>query len=139
MRLILLLAVLVCGCLSSTVQERYVCSDGWLADSPAACAGHSPVCPNCTCAKCPSCKMETKCAPCTGTQQVSAAAAAQDDSCTRLGCPAGTKYVSSKSSGKYHACGCRFAEVLSAKNLVCYKSSQEAQDAGKQPCGICSG
>jgi hypothetical protein len=138
MRAVFLLAVLVCGCLGSSVSERYVCSDGWLAESPAACAGHNPVCQNCTCPKCPACKPETKCAPCAGALQ-EPATPAQDDSCARLGCPAGTRYVSSKSSGKYHACDCRFAEVLSAKNLICYGSSQEAEAAGKQPCGICVG
>ena len=128
--------VLVSGCLSQTVVERFVCSDGWVADSADGCGSHSTSCPNCTCKApaCPKCEAQAKII----YVNVSSGAASADSSCVSLGCPEGTVFVSSKSSQKYHACGCRFAEVLSKKNLICYTSADEAQTAGKQPCGICS-
>jgi hypothetical protein len=61
-----------------------------------------------------------------------------EDPCTALGCPAGTQYVSSRSSGKFHRCDCRFGKTLSAKNRICFGGAAEAEVAGKKPCGICA-
>jgi hypothetical protein len=129
--------IVVCGCLNTQIKEKFVCSDGWVADTPAGCEGHTLSCPNCTCKKtiCPECTAEVKHMCVNATTP---AASGPDISCASLGCPTGTRYVSSKSSAKYHACDCRFAKVLSKKNIICYKNEQEAQAAGKLPCGICA-
>lgn len=47
------------------------------------------------------------------------------------------KYVASKNSKVFHLPGCRFANQISPKNLVGYKSRNEAINAGKRPCKIC--
>ncbi len=47
------------------------------------------------------------------------------------------KYVASKNSKVFHLPGCRFANQISPKNLVGYKSRDEAINAGKRPCKIC--
>ncbi|MFH0861590.1 MAG: hypothetical protein V1875_01035 [Candidatus Altiarchaeota archaeon] len=135
MKWLVALIILASGCLSQTITEKFVCSDGWVADSPDGCVGHTPPCPNCTCKApaCPKCESVAKIVYVNVSSLPSA-----DASCASLGCPPGTEYVSSKSSGKYHACGCRFAEALSKKNLICYPSAEEAQAAGKLPCGICA-
>lgn len=50
---------------------------------------------------------------------------------------AGYKYAASKNSKVFHLPGCRFANQISPKNLVGYKSRNEAINAGKRPCKIC--
>jgi hypothetical protein len=133
----LVFLVLVSGCVTQPeLRERFVCYDGWVAGDAPGCTGHNPNCPVYNCTKCPECKEKAEYVYVNSTQQP--AAASQDDSCVRLGCPPGSKYVSSKTSGKYHTCGCRFAEVLSAKSRICYGSREEAEAAGKAPCGICA-
>ena len=139
MRWIILLLVLACGCLTQpTIKEKFVCNDGWIADSAGGCSGHTLGCPNCTCQKCecPVCKCP-ECKTAAAKPLASKAVTESDDSCVRLGCPEGTTYVSSKTSSKYHTCECQFAKRLSAKNRLCYKNAQEAESDGKQPCGIC--
>lgn len=59
------------------------------------------------------------------------------DYCQELGCPSGTKFVASSKSDKYHYCDCEWARKIKEENLVCYTSVKEAQDDGKEPCGVC--
>lgn len=47
------------------------------------------------------------------------------------------KYVGSKSSDKYHYPDCKWAKKISAKNLVTFKTAQEALKAGYVPCKVC--
>lgn len=136
-------AILVCGCAQGEVREKYVCSDGWVTDSPKGCEGRDRVCPktycpDCICSNASACPRCPDCV-CAG-ESVGSAGGRQDkaDSCEALGCPAGTQFASSKSSKKYHSCGCQFALKLSSKNIVCFRDAAEAEAAGKQACGICS-
>jgi methylphosphotriester-DNA--protein-cysteine methyltransferase len=46
-------------------------------------------------------------------------------------------FVGSKSSNKYHSCDCTWAKKISSKNLVCFKSTEEAQEKGYVPCKVC--
>jgi hypothetical protein len=47
------------------------------------------------------------------------------------------KYVASKNSKVFHVPNCRFANQISSKNLVGYKSRDDAINAGKRPCKVC--
>jgi len=47
------------------------------------------------------------------------------------------KYVGSKSSDKYHFPDCKWAKKISPKNLVTFKTAQEAEKAGYVPCKVC--
>lgn len=47
-------------------------------------------------------------------------------------------FVGSATSDKYHYPDCRWAERISAANLVEFSSVEEARDAGYVPCGVCS-
>ena len=47
------------------------------------------------------------------------------------------KYVGSKSSDKYHYPDCKWAKKISPKNLVTFKTAQEAVKAGYVPCKVC--
>jgi len=137
--------VLLCGCLDGPVREKYVCSDGWVTDSPKGCEGRDRVCPktycpDCVCANASACQRCPDCV-CGGqatSEKTPDGSAKAGGSCESLGCPPGAQYVSSRSSGKYHACDCQYALKLSAKNRICYMSAQEAQAAGKEPCGLCA-
>jgi hypothetical protein len=132
----------ITGCLTeAAVVEKFVCADAFVVDSPEDCGGHNNPCPKCQKPECPACSNLScpKTEYPTDTTVAAQSQAAPEGGCERLGCPAGTEYVSSKTSKKYHTCDCRFATVLSAKNLVCYGSAREAEAAGKEPCGICSG
>ncbi len=113
MRWVVLL-LLLSGCLSqAAVKEKFVCSDGWVVDSPGECVGHERVC-----YECPPC-------PCA------------DDPCAMLGCPFGTEYVASRNSELFHDCTCKWAERISPANIVCYNNSDEAVSDGKKPCETC--
>jgi hypothetical protein len=48
------------------------------------------------------------------------------------------KYVASKSSTIFHKPECRWAGNISQRNLVTYKSKDEAIKAGKRPCKTCN-
>jgi hypothetical protein len=48
------------------------------------------------------------------------------------------KYVASKSSNIFHKPDCRWAKNISQRNLVTYKSKDEAIKAGKRPCKTCN-
>jgi len=50
---------------------------------------------------------------------------------------AASGYVASKNSKVFHSPSCRFAGTISAKNLVAYKTRDEAVNAGKRPCKTC--
>jgi len=47
-------------------------------------------------------------------------------------------YVASKSSNIFHKPECRWAQNISQRNLVTYKSKDEAIKAGKRPCKTCN-
>lgn len=47
------------------------------------------------------------------------------------------KYVGSKNSNKYHYPTCKWAQKISPKNLVTFKSAKDAQAAGYVPCKVC--
>ena len=51
--------------------------------------------------------------------------------------PTEYKYVASKNSDVFHNAECSSAKRIAAKNLVHYKSRDEAINAGKRPCKIC--
>ena len=46
-------------------------------------------------------------------------------------------YVASVNSEVFHKAGCKSASRISAKNLVTYKTREEAIQAGKRPCAEC--
>lgn len=46
-------------------------------------------------------------------------------------------YVASKASDKYHLPGCGLAKNINAENKLCFATQEEAQKAGKTPCGVC--
>lgn len=48
------------------------------------------------------------------------------------------RYIASKSSGVFHKPGCRWAQNISAANLMTYKSKDEAIKDGKRPCKSCN-
>jgi len=75
----------------------------------------------------------------TSTEQLTNAVVQQETNsdCEALGCPSGTMFVGSKNSNKYHSCDCTSAKKISSKNLVCFKSIEEAKDSGYIPCKIC--
>jgi len=47
------------------------------------------------------------------------------------------KYVGSKNSNKYHYPDCKWAKKISAKNLITFKTAQEALKARYVPCKVC--
>lgn len=47
------------------------------------------------------------------------------------------KYVGSKNSNKYHYPDCKWAKKISPKNLVTFKTAEEAVKAGYVPCKVC--
>ena len=50
----------------------------------------------------------------------------------------GTGFIASKSSGVFHKPDCRWAQNISADNLVKYENRGEAIEAGKRPCKFCN-
>lgn len=48
------------------------------------------------------------------------------------------QYVASKNSDVFHTPTCRSAKRISPENLVGYKARQEAINAGKRPCKLCT-
>lgn len=48
------------------------------------------------------------------------------------------QYVASKNSEVFHIPTCRSAKRISPENLVVYKTRQEAINAGKRPCKLCT-
>jgi len=49
-----------------------------------------------------------------------------------------SRYVASKSSGVFHRPECRWAQNISAENLVSYSSKDEATQDGQRPCKSCN-
>lgn len=47
-------------------------------------------------------------------------------------------YVASKRSPVFHRADCKSAVKISEKNLVKYATREEAEKAGKRPCGECN-
>jgi methylphosphotriester-DNA--protein-cysteine methyltransferase len=47
------------------------------------------------------------------------------------------KYVASKTINKYHYPDCRLAKRISDRNLVTFKTAQEALKARYIPCKVC--
>ena len=52
--------------------------------------------------------------------------------------PAEYKYIASKNSQVFHTLNCRSAKRISADNLVGYNTREEAINAGKRPCKLCT-
>lgn len=48
------------------------------------------------------------------------------------------KYVGSSKANKYHYPDCKWAKKISPKNLVTFKTAQEAVKAGYVPCKVCN-
>ncbi len=48
------------------------------------------------------------------------------------------KYVASKNSQVFHLPGCRSVKRISPENLAGFKTRQEALNAGKRPCKLCT-
>ena len=53
-----------------------------------------------------------------------------DDLCLEYDCPAGTNYIGSKNSNKYHSCDSRFAKMISPDNIICFTSEDDALNQG---------
>jgi beta-lactamase superfamily II metal-dependent hydrolase len=47
------------------------------------------------------------------------------------------KYVGSTGSNRYHYPSCRYAEKISADNLIWFKDAAAAQAVAYVPCGVC--
>jgi methylphosphotriester-DNA--protein-cysteine methyltransferase len=47
------------------------------------------------------------------------------------------KYVGSTNSNKYHYPDCKWAKKISPKNLVAFKTAEEALKAEYVPCKVC--
>ena len=47
------------------------------------------------------------------------------------------KYVGSANSKKYHYPTCKWAKKITPKNMVTFKSAEEALKAGYVPCKVC--
>jgi len=47
------------------------------------------------------------------------------------------KYIGSSQSNKYHYPNCKWAKKISPKNLVTFKTAQEALEVGYVPCKVC--
>ncbi|UCE50541.1 MAG: hypothetical protein JSW47_10330 [Phycisphaerales bacterium] len=47
-------------------------------------------------------------------------------------------FIASKTSGVFHKSDCRWAQKISADNLVNYENKNEAIKAGKRPCRLCN-
>ncbi|MBD3252439.1 hypothetical protein GF386_01780 [Candidatus Pacearchaeota archaeon] len=54
----------------------------------------------------------------------------ESDSCKKLGCPLGTKYVGSKNSDKYYSCDCHYADQIKPENIICFSSDAAAVEMG---------
>ena len=54
----------------------------------------------------------------------------ENPACTALGCEIGSQWAGSTKSNKYHPCESRFARMISPENIICFKTEQEAADAG---------
>lgn len=52
--------------------------------------------------------------------------------------PAPKEYVASKSGNVFHRPECRWAQNISAENLIRYSSKEEASKDGKRPCKSCN-
>lgn len=66
-----------------------------------------------------------------------------DGSATTSNQPAASKtpeggFIASKTSDVFHKFDCRWAQNISAENLVRYRTRDEAVKAGKRPCKFCS-
>lgn len=60
-----------------------------------------------------------------------------NESCVKLGCPAGTMFVGSKNSDIYHYCSCEWAEKIKPSNLICFESKEEAEAENYRACKVC--
>jgi hypothetical protein len=47
------------------------------------------------------------------------------------------EYVASSIRGIYHKPSCRWAQKISASNLIGFKSRDEAEKSGRRPCKVC--
>ena len=58
------------------------------------------------------------------------------DPCISLGCN-GSVAVGSKNSDKWHYCYCKWAKKIKESNLVCFKTTEEAEKKGYTQTGSC--
>ena len=58
------------------------------------------------------------------------------DPCISLGC-SGSIAVGSKNSDKWHYCYCKWANKIKKDNLVCFKTTEEAEKKGYTQTGSC--
>ena len=47
------------------------------------------------------------------------------------------KYVASKKSEVFHSPDCKWAKKISPKNLIGFKSREQALNSGRRPCKVC--
>lgn len=62
--------------------------------------------------------------------ELNSAQVVQNSQNSKKECP----FIASKNSNKYHVASCTWAKRIKPENLVCYKTAQEAEAAGKQKC-----
>ena len=60
----------------------------------------------------------------------------EEDSCASLGCN-GSVAVGSKNSDKWHYCYCKWAKRIKGENLICFKTTDEAEKKGYTKTGSC--
>ena len=58
------------------------------------------------------------------------------DPCVSLGC-AENNVVGSKNSDKWHYCNCKWAKRIKKENLVCFNTTEEAEEKGYTETGSC--
>ncbi len=73
----------------------------------------------------------------TTTSSVTTTTVQETGECAELGCSAGTEFVGSKNSDKYHYCDCRYVKKIKSENLLCFDDKEDAQAEGYVPCGVC--
>ena len=56
---------------------------------------------------------------------------------TKAAAASATEYWASKNGKKFHRPTCTWAQKITEKNLVKYKTKEEALAAGKEPCKVC--
>lgn len=72
------------------------------------------------------------------TAEVSAPALKESSQQPAKKAVAGYKYVASKNSQVFHTPTCRSAKRISPENMIGYSTREEAINAGKRPCKLCT-
>ena len=58
------------------------------------------------------------------------------DPCVAIGCSEGS-VVGSKNSDKWHYCDCKWAKGIKKENLICFNTTEEAEEKGYTETGSC--